>query len=465
MQEGTVNAWLIAEGDSFAAGDEICEIETSKIANVVEAPFDGTLRKILAQPGETLPVGAPIAVSAEGDTDEVAISTFLNELAGGQGANEAPNEVLVAGAAAAPTSAAATLEPISSASAVTSAGTEIPSALTSGADDSAIKATLHGRKFAQQHGVNLNQVTATGRGGRVTRTDVENAILAAGGSLGTQGMDDASVAATPLARRLAQQQGVNLGDCNNSGSAGKVTKADVLALSQAPANANAEVVPMTAMRRTIAQRLQAAKQEMPHFRVVVDVELDNLLALRKKINGINSGAKLSVNDFVIKACASALSKVPDVNVQFDEASQSILRFADADISVAVAMPDGLITPIVKQANRKGLSEISNEMRHLATKAKAKTLQPDEFQGGTFTISNLGMFGVKQFDAIVNPPQCAILAVGAGEARPVIKDGELSKATVMTLSLSSDHRVIDGSVAASFMQELKNFLEHPALMIA
>nr|WP_277345511.1 dihydrolipoamide acetyltransferase family protein [Pseudomaricurvus alkylphenolicus] len=278
-------------------------------------------------------------------------------------------------------------------------------------------------------------------------------------------MDDASVAATPLARRLAQQQGVNLGDCNNSGSAGKVTKADVLALSQASANANAEVIPMTAMRRTIAQRLQAAKQEMPHFRVVVDVELDNLLALRKKINGINSGAKLSVNDFVIKACASALSKVPEVNVQFDEGSQSILRFTDADISVAVAMPDGLITPIVKQANRKGLSEISNDMRHLATKAKAKTLQPDEFQGGTFTISNLGMFGVKQFDAIVNPPQCAILAVGAGEERPVIKGGELSKATVMTLSLSSDHRVIDGSVAASFMQELKNFLEHPALMIA
>jgi pyruvate dehydrogenase E2 component (dihydrolipoamide acetyltransferase) len=219
------------------------------------------------------------------------------------------------------------------------------------------------------------------------------------------------------------------------------------------------------MRRTIAGRLQASKQTAPHFRVSLDVKLDTLLRLRKQINAANPAVNISVNDFVIKACASALVKSPAINVQYDEASQTIRSFKDADISVAVAIDDGLITPIVKTANSKTLSEISTDMRTLATKAKAATLKPEEFQGGSFSISNLGMFGVKQFDAIINPPQGAILAVGGGEPRAVVENGELAVATVMTLSLSSDHRVIDGADAAQFLQLLKQFIENPSLMLA
>jgi len=219
------------------------------------------------------------------------------------------------------------------------------------------------------------------------------------------------------------------------------------------------------MRRTIAGRLQASKQTAPHFRVSLDVKLDTLLSPRKQINAANPAVNISVNDFVIKACASALVKSPAINVQYDEASQTIRSFKNADISVAVAIDDGLITPIVKTANSKTLSEVSTDMRTLATKAKAGTLKPEEFQGGSFSISNLGMFGVKQFDAIINPPQGAILAVGGGEPRAVAENGELAVATVMTLSLSSDHRVIDGADAAQFLQLLKQFIENPSLMLA
>ena len=216
------------------------------------------------------------------------------------------------------------------------------------------------------------------------------------------------------------------------------------------------------MRKTIASRLQASKQTAPHYRVHIDVEIDNLLATRKQINDVNSETKISVNDFIIKACASALIRVPALNVQFN--GEQITHFSDADISVAVAIKDGLITPIISSANQKGLESISHEMRDLSTRAKLNRLKPEEFQGGNFCISNLGMYGIKQFDAIINPPQGAILAVGAGEQRAVVKNGELAVATVMSLTLSSDHRIIDGAVAAQFMSVLKGFLEQPATML-
>jgi pyruvate dehydrogenase E2 component (dihydrolipoamide acetyltransferase) len=222
---------------------------------------------------------------------------------------------------------------------------------------------------------------------------------------------------------------------------------------------------MSGMRRTIAGRLQASKQSIPHYRVSMDIKLDALLALRKQVNDGDPGVNVSVNDCVVKAVAMALVKMPEVNVQFDEASQTIRRFRDADISVAVAIDDGLITPIVKAANSKTLTEISAEVRELATRAKAGTLKAEEFQGGSFSISNLGMFGVRQFDAIINPPQAAILAVAGAEQRPVVENGELTVATAMTVSLSSDHRVIDGAVAAQFLQVVKRFMETPSLMLA
>jgi pyruvate dehydrogenase E2 component (dihydrolipoamide acetyltransferase) len=209
--------------------------------------------------------------------------------------------------------------------------------------------------------------------------------------------------------------------------------------------------------------LQASKQHSPHFRLIADLDLERLLALRKEINLGAPGVKISVNDLLVKACAQALVAVSDVNVQFDDASQSIRRFADADISVAVALPAGLITPIVRAANRKSVSEISHDIHSLVTRAKAGTLKPEEFQGGTFSVSNLGMLGVRQFDAIINPPQGAILAIGAGELRAVARDGQIVARHQLTVSLSCDHRVIDGALGAAFLQELKRLVETPTLM--
>ena len=240
-----------------------------------------------------------------------------------------------------------------------------------------------------------------------------------------------------------------------------VVAAPAQVIEQAP---EAEVLPMNGMRKAIAARLQESKRTAPHFRLQADLDLEALLALRSEINASAPAVKLSVNDLLIKAVGLALVKVPDVNVQFDEARQAVLRFKDADVSVAVALPGGLITPIVRQANRKSLSNISQEMLDLVTKAKAGTLKPEEFQGGTFSISNLGMLGVSQFDAIINPPQGAILAIGAGEQRVVAHNGQPAVRTQMTVTLSCDHRVIDGALGALFLKELKRLVQTPSLMM-
>jgi pyruvate dehydrogenase E2 component (dihydrolipoamide acetyltransferase) len=218
------------------------------------------------------------------------------------------------------------------------------------------------------------------------------------------------------------------------------------------------------MRRTIAARLQSSAQTSPHFRVNTEIVLDKVLALRADINASTPGVKVSVNDLVVKATALALRRVPEVNVQFDETTQTVLRFPDADISVAVAIPDGLITPIVRAANRKSVGEISADLSSLVAKAKAGKLKPEEFLGGTFSVSNLGMLGVTSFDAIINPPQAAILAVSAGIQRPVVESGAVVVRTVMAVSLASDHRVIDGALAATFVGELKAILQAPTQML-
>lgn len=276
-------------------------------------------------------------------------------------------------------------------------------------------------------------------------------------------------------RAAAGKLGINLHDCRSSGSRGRVSRDDVLAAAllldehpqtspvQESAPAPFESIPMSGMRRAIASRLQTSKQQSPHFRLSVDLDLERLLALRQDINREVPGVKISVNDLLVKACALALVAVPDVNIQFDEAAQSIRRFTDADISVAVALPAGLITPIVRSANRKSISDISNEIHSLVTRAKAGTLKPEEFRGGTFSLSNLGMLGVRQFDAIINPPQSAILAIGAGEVRAVVRDGQIVARQQMTVSLSCDHRVIDGAAGAAFLRELKRLIETPTLM--
>ena len=500
MEEGTIAQWLIQEGDSFSKGQEICEIETTKIVNVLEAPFGSTLRKIIAKDGDTLPVGGLIAVCAESSVSDAEIEQFVQSL-GGAAVSAAPvaqAETVVTTTApqaevAAPSVAVATTAaPVAKAPATTQTGFVIPAALQGYQQDTAIFATPHALKLAAKHNVNLAKVSGSGREGRISVQDIQTAVRAAGGQWADikhqasgkpykSNVDDSQVLATPVARRLAKQWGINLHDCRVSGSRGRVCKEDVEALyhrdnpstacaesaaTSADATPKSQVtsIALNAMRKAIASRLQAAKRNAPHFRLTVDLNVEAMQNLRKQINDSVPQVKLSINDMLIKAAAAALLKVPEVNVQFDEATQSILQFAQADISVAVAIPNGLITPIVKAADQKSLSEISTEMRDLATRAKTGKLQPDEFQGGSFSISNLGMLGIKQFDAIINPPQGAIMALGASEARAVVEQGEIVVREMVTATLSCDHRVIDGAVGAKFLASFKQFVENPALIL-
>lgn len=478
MSEGEINAWHVEIGDQVNTEDDLVDVETSKIVNTVTASDSGILRAIVAHPGETHRVGALLAVLASAETSDADIQAFITSRA----AAETSVSITTESTASEPAMAEAASESKAPA-AQQSFGRDV-SELAAGEDDSQVSASPVARRLAADYGVNLNNLTGTGRHGRVSKRDLEAAVTAAGGRLlgannaaprKIQYGDDSHVKATPVARRMANQLGINLLECRVSGDRGRVCKADVEAAAlknklpaQAAGRADAastggsESHTISGMRKTIAARLQASKQTAPHYRVQIDVELDNLLAAHKQINSANSEAKVSVNDFIVKACASALMKVPALNVQFD--GEQVSYFNDANISVAVAIDDGLITPIVAQANNKGLIAISNEVRDLATRAKLNRLNPDEFQGGSFCISNLGMYGIKQFDAIINPPQGAILAVGAGEQHAVVKKGELAVATVMSLTLSSDHRIIDGAVAAQFMSVLKGYLEQPATML-
>jgi pyruvate dehydrogenase E2 component (dihydrolipoamide acetyltransferase) len=300
--------------------------------------------------------------------------------------------------------------------------------------------------------------------------------------------------ASPLARKIAEQKGVDLAALQGSGPRGRIVKADVESAQPGAAKTPAvrpstapaagisgitplpdaklfykedeyEEIPHDSMRKTIAKRLTSAKTLIPHFYLTIDCNIDELMAMRTKLNAQSpkeNGYKLSVNDFVVKACAVSLMRVPEVNASWTETS--ILRHKHADVGVAVALDFGLITPIVFKAEGKGLAAISNEIKSLAERAKTKKLKPSEYEGGGFSVSNLGMFGIKDFTAVINPPQAAILAVGAGEMRPIVKDGVLKTATIMTVTLSCDHRVIDGATGARFLQAFKGFIEEPSSML-
>lgn len=557
MEEGTIGEWQVAEGEAFSKGAPLCTIESSKISNELEAPFDGFLRRIVVGIGDTLPVGALIAVSADPSVPDSEVDAFIAEHtpAGSAPATPAAAPAVAVSVAAAPGAApagACATDEGGSATCTTSGpaaattvgagqggaggdGPGSPGAAKAGADagavvvpeslrgttDDSVFATPHARAFAEEHGIDLGAITGSGRAGRVSLADVESAVTAAGGRVPARvpalrgggparsTQDDAGVPATPVARRLAGELGVNLHDCRTTGRRGRVCRLDVeeaarrfaiplpgdvaapssgsssgssttgsstTASGGAPAGSGTaggtpgappapEAVPFSPMRRTIGSRLQASYQTSPHFRVRQEIVLDELLTLRRSINAAVPGVRISVNDLVVKAAGLALVRVPEVNVQFDEASQSVLRFPHADVAVAVAVPDGLITPIVRSVDTRSLSEVSGDLAGLITRAKAGKLTPDEFQGGTFTVSNLGMFGVSGFDAIINPPQAAILAVGAGLRRPVVDgDGAVVVRTVMEVTLSGDHRVIDGATGASFVGELKAILESPTQML-
>ncbi len=430
MEEGTVTAWLISEGDRFAEGDEICEIETSKTTNVYEAPFSGVLRRILNKPGDTLPVGAPIGVAADLAVNDEDVSAFVDNINGASSAVE-----VAAGTAPALETIAAPLEP------------QPPSAVVEECaergDDSNVFATLHARKLAKQFGVNLLDVTGAGRRGRISKKDVIAALKAI----------DPEFSEPVRSMRAAAIVG---------GQRGLVQAAPRGALAVFDAQGERRSEPLSSMRRMIADRLQYAKQSAPHYRVIMDCNMDALLALRTSLNEKQSEEKISVTHILVKACAFALMQVPECNIQFD--GEIVRRFDHADICVAVALDHGLITPKITVADEKGLIDIAREMRDLTERARAGRLKPDEYEGGTFSISNLGMFGVRQFDAIINPPQCAILAVGESVQRYLPVDGEPTLKTQMRLCLSADHRVIDGALAARFLAAIKIAIEQPLTMI-
>ncbi|MBK0018688.1 2-oxo acid dehydrogenase subunit E2 [Kosakonia cowanii] len=481
MEEGTLAQWLIKEGSAFSQGQDICEIETSKITNVLEAPWDGVLRRVLAQPGDTLPVGAVLALVADeqvSDSELDAFAATLNSGAPQPAAETAP-------------SPAVTTSPEPSAPAKPAAQDGIPAALRGETDETQVNATSHALRLAKKQCIDLSKVSGSGRDGRISVADLQAAITAGGGSAELQPraavkakprhatQDDSQIPATPIARRLASQLGINLHDCRRSGSAGRVSRADVEALAALRGSGEKSVArtaeaveeraaydsqTLSAMRRTIASRLQESKRNAPHFRLVSEVDLTRIQALRREVNSALPSLKVTLNDLLVKACAQALMSVPEMNVQYDEASQTIRRFHTADIAIAVALPGGLYTPILREANRKTVGAISRQLHELVTRTKAGTLKAEDFQGGTFCISNLGMFGIRQFDAIINPPQCAILAVGAAESRAVVHEGQIVARERLTLSLSCDHRVIDGAVGATFMQHLQRAIETPSLML-
>ena len=415
MTEGTLAKWIMNEGDAVRSGDMLAEIETDKATMEVEAIDEGILARILVPEGtEGVPVNAPIAVLLEDGEDASAIDAALAA---------APAPAPMAPAAEAPAA-----EPIPAAAIPAPAPAAGP---VSG--DGRILASPLAKRMAAQAGLELAQVSGSGPRGRIVKADIEAAV--AGGV--------AAVAPAPAAP----------------------------APSSIPASAAVPAAPgddfelekLSSMRKIIARRMTESKQQAPHFYLTVDCEIDALLAQRKQLNDKADGAyKLSVNDLVIKAAAVALMKVPDANVGYSE--EGLRRYRNADISVAVASEKGLITPIIRNANGKGLEAISKEMRELAQKANDGKLTPEEYQGGSFSISNLGMFGIKQFDAVINMPQGCILAVGAGEQRPVVKDGALAIATVMSVTVSVDHRAVDGAVGARFLAAFKGLIQDPMTML-
>jgi pyruvate dehydrogenase E2 component (dihydrolipoamide acetyltransferase) len=436
MEEGTLAKWLVKEGDTVAAGDLLAEIETDKATMEFEAVDEGTIAKILV---------------AEG-TDEVKVGTVIALIAG---------EGEDAGAAA--SAPAAAKEPVA--------------------------------KHAQSDAAGGVEGDGgeTGAGQPATQAPAPSSAPPPPPAAAPQPKADTGdrVKASPLARRLAEQRGIDLGGLTGSGPGGRIVKADVdgaagrpaaaaAASAQAPAQAPAtpapapsygvpdiphEVAKLSNMRKTIARRLTESKQNVPHIYLTVDIRLDALLKLRGELNATLEprGVKLSVNDLMIKALAAALIEVPECNVQYT--GTELITFKRADISVAVSIPNGLITPVITEADTRSLSSIATGMKDLAARAREGKLKPEEYQGGTASLSNMGMYGISVFSAVINPPQGMIMAIGAGEKRPYVVDDSLQIATVMSATGSFDHRAIDGADGARLMQAFKRLVEAPLGMLA
>jgi pyruvate dehydrogenase E2 component (dihydrolipoamide acetyltransferase) len=430
MEEGTLAKWLVKEGDKVESGDILAEIETDKATMEFEAVDEGTISKILVAEGtDGVKVGAPIALLAgEGEDVSAPAAAAPSPRRQEGGGEEVP-------ASEAKTPASKPAQPAKGggetpAAPPQPAGTPSPQpSPRRGAEGGRVKASPLARRLAEAQGIDLSTLTGSGPGGRIVRADLGQA---AGGALA------APMAAGPA---LAAPTPVEALDIPH------------------------ETIKLTNIRKTIARRLTESKQQIPHIYLTLDVQLDALLKLRGELNAslASRGVKLSVNDMLIKALALALIEVPECNVSF--AGDSLIKYGRADISVAVSIPGGLITPIIVDANNRSLSKISTEMKELADRAKEGKLQPHEYQGGTASLSNMGMFGIKHFEAVINPPQAMIIAIGAGQKRPFVINDSLQIATIMSATGSFDHRAIDGADGALLMKAFKELCEKPLGLVA
>jgi pyruvate dehydrogenase E2 component (dihydrolipoamide acetyltransferase) len=428
MTEGTLIKWHKKVGDNVEIGDILAEVETDKATMEMEAFDEGTLTDILIQEGEKAPIGGILAVlggdgSGAADADSPAIEPFA--------------------------------ETESSPAASQAEAKPAPAPAPAAADGERVKSSPLARKIAAEQGIELAGIQGTGPGGRIVRKDVEAAAISGSAKPQTPTSTE-SRAASALAAAA------------KSKAVGQPAAAPVSAAPQAiqpVVREGDELVELSTMRKVIASRLLTSKVTIPHFYLHLEVDAAPLLAVRKQINEQaekTHGNKFSVNDFILKAVINAAQLVPAVNASY--AGDHIVRFKHVGLSVAVAVDDGLVTPVIKQAETKSLLAISQAVKDFAVRARDKKLKPDEFDGGTITVSNLGAWGIESFDAIVNPPQAAILSVGAAIEKPVVKNGQIVPGVRMNLGLSCDHRVVDGAVAAAFLSEIKKLLEQPALML-
>ena len=423
MEEGTLAKWLVKEGDTVKSGQVLAEIETDKATMEFEAVDEGTIGKILVAEGAAgVKVNTPIAVLLEEGENAVSTPVSAKPTPAPPPAPTAPVPAAAAPASSAPAAARPAAKP-----------------------GARVFASPLARRIAADKGIDLAQVTGSGPHGRIVKADVEGPVAAKA----------PAPAAAPAAPASVPAKASSM-------PTGPATETVLKMYAGRPY----EEISLDGMRRTIAARLTEAKQTIPHFYLRREVRLDALMAIREQLNKSLEarGVKLSVNDFIIKACALALQSVPDANAVW--AGDRILRLKPSDVAVAVAIEGGLYTPVLRDAHQKSLSALSAEMKDLAARAKTRKLAPHEYQGGSFAISNLGMMGVESFDAVINPPQGAILAVGAGIKKPVVlKDGTLGIATVMSMTLSVDHRVIDGALGAEFLKAVVENLENPMAMLA
>ena len=434
MEKGNLAKWLKKEGDKVKSGDVIAEIETDKATMEVEAVDEGTIAKILVPEGtQDVPVNDIIAVLA-GDGEDVKAA------GAGAGAAPAPKAAEAPKPAAAPAPAAPTPAPAPAAAPAPTPQAAAAPAKTNG--HARVFSSPLARRLAKEAGIDIARIDGSGPHGRIVARDVEGAKS----GKGLKAPAAAPGAAPAIAPAMSDKQ--------------------ILSLFE---EGSYEIVPHDGMRRTIAQRLTAATQSVPTFYLTIDCDIGRLLDAREQINAAAPKDKekkplykLSVNDFVIKALAVALQQVPDCNVSWTEAG--MVKHKHSDIGVAVAMPGGLITPIIRNAESKSLSTISNEMKDLAARARTRKLKPQEYQGGTSSVSNLGMFGISHFTAVINPPQSTILAVGASEERAVVRNGKIEAAHIMSVTLSCDHRAIDGALGAELIGAFRRLIENPVMMM-